>query len=176
MDELHEQCLEVSRTVLYETVTERLSYGKLCARWLPKMLSAVHKENRVAAAQSFLARYEEKGDGFLDGKVTGDGTWVFHHTPETTPQSMQRRHIHSPPAEKLRTSTSTSKIMATVFWVRMGPLLVDFLPRGDTINAAAYCETLKRLRPAIHNKRRGMLTRGVCLLHDNARPHTAGVT
>jgi hypothetical protein len=33
--------------------------------------------------------------------------------------------------------------MATVFGDRKGPLLVDFLHRGDTINAAAYCETLK---------------------------------
>jgi hypothetical protein len=54
----------------------------------------------------------------------------------------------------------------------VGPLLVNFLPQGDTINAAAYCETLKKLCQVIQNKRRGMLTQGV-LLHDNARPHTA---
>ncbi|KAJ4429305.1 hypothetical protein ANN_26309 [Periplaneta americana] len=33
--------------------------------------------------------------------------------------------------------------------------------------------TLRKLRRAIQNKRRGMLTAGVVLLHDNARPHTA---
>ncbi|KAL4143874.1 hypothetical protein QTP88_006129 [Uroleucon formosanum] len=47
---------------------------------------------------------------------------------------------------------------------------------GETINAAKYCETLKKLRRAIQNKRRGLFTSGVCLLHDNARPHTANVT
>lgn len=55
-------------------------------------------------------------------------------------------------------------------------LLVDFLPRGDTINAAAYCETLRKLRRAIQNKMRGMLSAGVVLLHDNARPHAANRT
>ncbi|GFV05067.1 histone-lysine N-methyltransferase SETMAR [Trichonephila clavipes] len=50
------------------------------------------------------------------------------------------------------------------------------MPPGTTINAAAYCQTLKRLRRAIQNKRRGMLTNGVRLLHDNARLHTALVT
>jgi histone-lysine N-methyltransferase SETMAR len=68
------------------------------------------------------------------------------------------------------------KIMATLFWDRKGPLLVNLLPRGDAINAAAYCETLKNLHWAIQNKRRGMLTRGVCLLHDNACPHSARST
>jgi len=41
---------------------------------------------------------------------------------------------------------------------------------GTTINADRYCETLKKLRWAIQNRRKGMLTKGVCLLHDNARP------
>jgi hypothetical protein len=60
--------------------------------------------------------------------------------------------------------------MAAVFGDRKGLPLANFLPGGDTINAAAYSETLKRLRRAIQNKRRKMLTQGVCLLHDNTRP------
>jgi histone-lysine N-methyltransferase SETMAR len=34
----------------------------------------------------------------------------------------------------------------------------------------------KKLRRAIQNRRKGMLTGGVSLLHDNARPHTARVS
>ncbi|GFW94458.1 histone-lysine N-methyltransferase SETMAR [Trichonephila clavipes] len=49
-----------------------------------------------------------------------------------------------------------------------------YASRND--NSAAYCQTFKRLRRAIQNKRRGMLTNGVRLLHDNARPYTALVT
>jgi histone-lysine N-methyltransferase SETMAR len=66
--------------------------------------------------------------------------------------------------------------MASVFWDRKGVILVDYMVRGTIINAQAYCETLKKLRSAIKNKRRGILTKGVYLLHDNARPHTARET
>ena len=45
-----------------------------------------------------------------------------------------------------------------------------------SINADAYCETVRKLRRAIQNKRRGMLSSGIVLLHDNARPHTAART
>ncbi|GBM02173.1 Mariner Mos1 transposase [Araneus ventricosus] len=41
--------------------------------------------------------------------------------------------------------------------------------------AVRYCETLRKLRRAIQNKRRGMLSQGIVLLHDNARSHSAGV-
>jgi len=56
-----------------------------------------------------------------------------------------------------------------------GVLLVDFMPRGTTINAARYCETVEKLRRAIKNKRPGLLTIGVKIQYDNARPHTANV-
>ncbi|GBL77891.1 Histone-lysine N-methyltransferase SETMAR [Araneus ventricosus] len=45
-----------------------------------------------------------------------------------------------------------------------------------TINANRYCETLRKLRRAIQNRRRGMLSGGIVPLHDNARLHTAAAT
>jgi histone-lysine N-methyltransferase SETMAR len=67
--------------------------------------------------------------------------------------------------------------MAIVFWDVHGVLLVDFTPPTSTINAAAYQETLKRLKEAIWRKRPGLLTKGLgVLLHDNARPHSAAAT
>ncbi|GFW85625.1 mariner Mos1 transposase [Trichonephila clavipes] len=66
--------------------------------------------------------------------------------------------------------------MASVFSDRQGIFLLEFMPPRMTINAAAYYQTLKRLRRAIQNKHRGMLTNRVCLLHDNAWPHTALIT
>jgi hypothetical protein len=41
----------------------------------------------MGSALKFLTRYAQEGDEFLDSIVTGDETWVFHHTPE----SKQRR-------------------------------------------------------------------------------------
>jgi hypothetical protein len=68
------------------------------------------------------------------------------------------------------------KIMASLIWDRKGIPLVDFMPPGSKIDAAAYCDTLTGFRWAIQNKRRGMLSRGFCLLHDNARRLSAHVT
>lgn len=176
VDELSAMFPQISRSLLHETITETLGYRKLSARWVPKRLTDQHKLNRVEAGQEFLRRYKLHGDEFLRSIVTGDETWVAHYTPETKRQSQQWRHTSSPSSKKFKTTISAKKIMASVFWDCQGIILIEYLPQGETINSARYCETLKKLRRAIQNKRRGMLTKGVCLLHDNARPHTANAT
>jgi len=50
------------------------------------------------------------------------------------------------------------------------------MPRGSTVTSATYSNLRENLKPAIRQKRRGLLTTGLCLLHDNARPHTATAT
>lgn len=42
-----------------------------------------------------------------------------------------------------------------------------------TLNATAYCACLRRLHQSIQDKMRGMLTRGICFLHDNYYHHCA---
>jgi hypothetical protein len=85
-------------------------------------------------------------------------------------------HTFTKKPRKFKQTLSARKLLATVFWDTKGVLLVDFMPQGTTITSEVYCETLKKLQRAIQNKRRGMLTSGVVLLHDNMRPHMAAHT
>jgi histone-lysine N-methyltransferase SETMAR len=67
--------------------------------------------------------------------------------------------------------------MLTLFWDERVVLLEHYTPRGNTVTSASYSDLLKKhIRPAVRSKRRGLLTRGVLLQHDNARPHTARAT
>jgi [histone H3]-lysine36 N-dimethyltransferase SETMAR len=61
--------------------------------------------------------------------------------------------------------------MMTIFWDNEGVLLTDYLPRGNTINGPYYASLIDRLRSAILEKRRGKISHGVLLLHDNAPVH-----
>jgi histone-lysine N-methyltransferase SETMAR len=144
---------------------------------VPKRLTDGHKPQRIAAALTFLQRYHDEGDEFLDKIVTGDETWVKFVNVETKEQSRQWMNTHSQnKPRKFKYSLANRKLMATVFWDGKGVLLIEFMEPGTTITTEIYCETLKKLRRTIENKRRGMLTSSVVLLHDNARPHTAART
>ena len=107
--ELHYIIPEVPKTPIHEGVTEKLGHRKMCARWVPKMLTDDHKTKRMGSVLRFLTRYTQERDEFLDSIVTGDETWVFHHTPESKQQSLQWHHMHSPRTKKLKTSISVEK-------------------------------------------------------------------
>jgi hypothetical protein len=49
-----------------------------------------------------------------------------------------------------------------------GILFTDYLARGSTVNGPYYASLIERLRCAILEKRRGKVSHGVLLLHDNA--------
>ena len=87
--QLHHIIPEVSKTTVHEAVTEILGYRKLCARWVPKILTDNHKTKWMCSALKFLTRYAQEGDEFLDSIVTGDETWGFHHTPESKQQLLR---------------------------------------------------------------------------------------
>ena len=64
-------------------------------------------------------------------------------------------------------------VVASVFWDSKGVILVDFMPKGATINSEAYIETLKKLKARICRVRPDLDMSKVLLQHDNARPHTS---
>ena len=46
-------------------MSHKLKFRKLCASWVPKMLTEEHKLKRQASTLDFLTRYGEEGDNFL---------------------------------------------------------------------------------------------------------------
>jgi len=134
-------------------------------------LTAELKERRVDACQEHLKLFEAEGDGFLGRTVTGDETWVHYSQPETKKANKEWRHTSSPKPKKFRTQPSAGKVMLTLFWDERGVILEHYMPRGNTVTSATYADLLKNhLRPAVKSKRRGRLSTGVLLQHENARP------
>jgi histone-lysine N-methyltransferase SETMAR len=150
---------------------KKLGLSKLSARWVPRLLTDEQKRVRAELSLDLFHRFEADPNNFVSRVVTGDETWVYYYDPETKQQSMQWIKKGSRPPVKARVSKSVGKVMLSLFWDCDGPLLVDFMPKKSTIKSQYYCELLAKLRDAILKKRRGKVTKGILLLHDNAPPH-----
>jgi len=100
---------------------------------------------------------------------------VYNYDPETKQQSTEWRNRGSPrPApQKFRVQKSAGKVLASIFWYQDGILLTDYLPKGQTIIAEYYSSLLVQLKDILREKRRGKVTKGVLILHDNAPAHRA---
>jgi hypothetical protein len=129
-----------------DKIIRQLRYSEVCARWVPRSLIEERKEQRKIICSELLARYEAEGDDFLSTIVTSDETWIHYLELETKRQSTQWHHTTFPQKKKLKAIPSASKIMATVLWDCEGIILIDVLPRSQTINSNVYAETPKKLK------------------------------
>jgi histone-lysine N-methyltransferase SETMAR len=90
---------------------------------------------------------------------------------------MEWRHTFSPAKKKFKSAPSVGKLMLTLFWFMNGPILEHHQEKGETDNSVRYSAVLEEeLKPAIRSRRRGLVSKGFLLLHDNARPHSAAAT
>jgi histone-lysine N-methyltransferase SETMAR len=122
LDEIHEKFPQLSRSLIHEIVKKYLHYKKICARWIPQMLTEEHRCKHTSAALTFLEHYHQEGDNFLDQilVVTGDETWVSHNIPESKRQSLEWHHSHSPSKPiKFKQTLSTWKSPINSFF--LGP-------------------------------------------------------
>jgi len=100
-----------------------------------------------------------------------DEIWLYHNDPETKQQSVEWRHSDSPRPKKFRVQRSAGKVLTSFFWDQDSILPIDYLPKGQTINAEYYLSRLVQLKDILKEKRRGKVTKGVLFLHDNASAH-----
>jgi len=63
------------------------------------------------------------------------------------------------------------KLSPRFFWDQDGTLLIDYLSKGQTINAEYYSSLMVQLKDILKRKRCRKVTKGVMFLHDNAPAH-----
>jgi len=115
---------------------------KLSMKWVPKCLNADQKHQQSQLSEQDLEFFRRDPNDFLLQLLTMDETWLYHYDLETKQQSMEWWHSSSPRPKKFRVQKSVGKFFASIFCDQDGILLVDYLPKGQTINAEYYSSLL----------------------------------
>jgi len=165
--------MSVSECSVIRIMHNKLGMSKVSCRWVPRMLTPLQKQSRVEICHENLSLYEENMETFCSLIVTGDETWVYYWDPSSKQESVQWKHKTSPAPVKLCVQLSAGKVIMTVFWDCHRILLVEYMAHKSTVTADVYVNTLKSLRDAVNEKRCGLLSRSMMLLHDNAPVHKA---
>ena len=116
---------------------------------------------RATVCSALLKRFRSKDD-FLP-LVTVDETWVHYYQPGNKAQSRQLVRPGFPRPKKFKTQPSAGKAIATVFWDATGVyIMLDVLPKRNTITGVYYANLLDQLRTANRENRRGEFSTGIC--------------
>jgi len=106
------------------------------------------KKSRMPVVLVNLGTFSARSKWFpvASRMVTMDETWLHNCDPETRQQSMEWQHSGSPRPKMFRVQKSTGRVLASIFWDQDGILLIDYLPRGQTINGEYYLSLLVQLK------------------------------
>lgn len=143
----------ISKERVGNILSEHLNMKKLVSRWVPRLLTADQKRERVTTSEKFLRLMRRDRKNFFRCLVTMDETWIHHYTPESKKQSAQWTESGESRPKRPKTQQSAGKVLGSVFWDSHGILLIDYLEKGKTINSEYYCKLLDQLRAAINDKR-----------------------
>jgi len=154
----------ISRERVGSIIQEDMDMRKLSAKWVPKCLNADQNRQLCYWSEQLSEFFRRDPNDFLSRLVTMDETWVYHYDPETKQQSVVWRHSGSPRPQKIRVQKSAAKVLSSIFWDQDGILLIDDLPKGQTINAEYYSSLLVQLKDILEEKRRGKVTKGGLVL------------
>ena len=167
---------KLSRGTIGRILHDHLNMSKVCARWIPRLLTDEMKAERKRCSAMLLEHFQSTPN-FFDRLVTVDETWVYLYDPEMKYQSKEWKLPSEPSPKKAKRTRSAVKVMLTVFWDAEGIIMTDFLLTGSTMNSEYYSSLIKSLRKELSKTRRNKLRKGhAFLLQDNAPPHRAGVT
>ena len=109
---------------------------KFSVKWVPKCLNADQKRQWCQLSEQILEFFRRDPNDFLLRLVTMDETWLYHYGPDSKQQTVEWRHSGSRRPQKFRVQKSAGKVLS--FWDQDSILLIDYLPKGQTINPEYY--------------------------------------
>jgi hypothetical protein len=131
---------------VHHIATQVLGYRKTAAVWVPKSLNDEHKATCVSICWESLLTCERQGDVGTNRIVRWDESWCLQYDLDTKCMSQQRKHPLSPRPKQSRAVPSVCKVMLTMFFDLLRPLLIDCLPKGINANADCRDETPEHLK------------------------------
>ena len=161
----------ISHDSAHKILTVDLGKKKLCARWIPHLLTDEQKGIRITISSNHLRRYKRQGNAFLNRIVACDETWAHSWEPELKRQSSSWCGPDSPRPQKATRSFGTLKVMHITFFDFQGIIFDQAVPHGQTVNGDYYLSVLHKVRRAIRDKRPELKEVGSILLQNNASPH-----
>ena len=83
-------CTGISEGSVQTILKKRLDLRKVCARWVPHLLTEEQKTQRLKCARELLKTYKGCNSRVISNLLIGDETWVHMFAPQRRADNKQR--------------------------------------------------------------------------------------
>ena len=133
---------------------KRLDLRKVCARWLPHLLTEEQKTQRLKCARELLKTYKGCNSRVISNFLTGDETWMHMFVPQRRADNKQwKRKDQKRPCIAKRT-ISSRKMLYAIFYNSSGPVVQVPCPSGYTVTGRFYKNSVLKKTKVFYNKKR----------------------
>ena len=165
--------MKVSYGTMQKILRDELGYSRICARWVPRLLTNEMKGERVRVCTLWRDALAADPTWF-DNVVTMDEAWMYCYDPAMKYATTEWRPKGSEPPVKQRATKSMSKALAITFFDKWGVIFMHWVPRGQTVNQHYMIKVFRQLTSVHIPRKRPEFKKGKWKVHmDNARPHLA---
>ena len=167
-----EELSGIHSSSVLKILRERLGLRKICARWVPHLLTDEQKQSRVRLASQVIEKYDKCDSRRLEEIVTGDETWIYHFQPDSKAKNKVWVSSEGDRPVIARRCKTSNRMLYAIFFDSKGPVLQILVPKGSSVTGKFYRESVLTQLVDFYQKRRPRTgVRGIKLLHDNAPAH-----
>ena len=171
MQEIKELSAIHSSSVL-KILCERLGLRKICARWVPHLLTDEQKQSRVRLTSQVIEKYDKCDPRCLEEIVTGDETWIYHFQPDSKAKNKVWVSSEGDRPVIARHCQISNCMLYAIFFDSKGPVLQIPVLKGSSVTGKFYRESVLTQLVDFYQKRRPRTgAHGIKLLNDNAPAH-----
>ena len=167
-----EELSGIHSSSVLKILRERLGLRKICARWVPDLLTDEQKQSRVRLASQVREKYDKYDPRRLEEIVSGDETWISHFQPDSKAKNKVWVSSEGDRSVIVCRCKTSNRMLYAIFFDSKGPVLQIPVPKGSFVTGKFYRESVHTQLLDFYQKRRPRTgIRGIKLLHDNAPAH-----
>ena len=133
-----EELSGIHSSSVLKILRERLGLRKICARWVPHLLTDEQKQSRVRLASQVIEKCDKCDPRRLEEIVTGDETWIYHFQPDSEAKNkvLVSSEGHRPVIARL--CKTSNRMLYAIFFDSKGPVLQIQVPKGTSVTGKFY--------------------------------------
>ena len=141
-------CTGISEGIVQTILKKRLDLRKVCARWVPHLLTEEQKTQHLKCARELLKTYKGCNSRVISNLSTGDKTWVHMFEPQRRADNKQWKRCIA------KRTISSKKMLYAIFFNSSGPVVQVPCPSGHTVTGRFYKNYVLKKVKEFYNKKR----------------------